>query len=347
MPRGYDSYLMSSLCQSESEGEPVTNVSEATPVRRPSLGDALPKIPIRLEGYGVSVSLRAGPHVRWHKVLEKWKACFSDSLNAPMAWPIVASIGGELVKICSIQESISRSVGPERLARVAEEDPAILLFIGSQSSSSTEPIDEADVCPPLQDGDAAQATATADDAPELKDAEPVEEVPSGPPESFSIKIVIESEISNKKLKLNVSSNCTVARLLSKWTDAAQIKIDPSKFYLATLEDEDLDPSKTLREALGSRAHADGGRVHLVASLSPKSSPKKRKKIKREAPTPPTAVPAEERPESVQGQQAQLEYWSQAKAAGLSVDILKESDEEEWEEDEEALAIALSLSEINR
>jgi hypothetical protein len=43
----------------------------------------------------------------------------------------------------------------------------------------------------------------------------------------------------------------------------------------------------------------------------------------------------------------LEYWSQAKAAGLSVDILKESDEEEWEEDEEALAIALSLSEINR
>ena len=368
MPRGYDSYLMAELCQSESDGEPVTSVSEVTPARRPSLGQALPKIPVKIEGWGVSITLKAGPHVRWHKLLDKWKSCFPDPLSAPMAWPVIVNVGEEEVRVSSIQESISRTIGPERLERLGDDIAFVFVSVGRP-----EKMDSDDVSPPVHEHEQnAGSEESADPTPgtlesvDLQDLEihttefPSVKVRSPEEPSRSIKVVIESQYSKKKAKLNVSSNCLISRLIRKWTEASGIRIDPDKFGLVLNGETVLCLDKTLGECLPC---GDSERVNLEAKLtqelkgnsppktarkrmerSPKS-PQTRKSRKKESaePTPPTTV-------NNRSQQAEFEFWSQAKSQGLSTELVMPTSpngEEEWADDEEALAIALSLSELQQ
>ena len=348
MPRGYDSYLMGSLCQSESDGEPVRNVTESTPARRPSLSDALPRIPIKLEGCGVSITLKAGPHVRWTKVLAKWSACFPSQASAPLAWPVVATVGETRIPISSIQESISRSIGPELLAAVSDDDPAIIVTVGQ---ADREDVVE-DVVPP-------QATATEAE-PVVSEPGPstVEPVPQDAVEevvdkkSRSVKIVIESKLVGKRIKLNVSSGCAVERLIRKWLEASKSTINAELVDLVYNE-EVLERTKSLHDVLPEDTPVDQ-RVELRADLNVEASPKRKRSKRDSLPTPPTAVPAATRSTSStteddwrrKEQEGELLYWQQRREAekeGLRDFVDDES--EEWVDDDEALAIALSLSEL--
>jgi hypothetical protein len=247
-----------------------------------------------------------------------------------MAWPVVIQFNGEDIPITSIQESISRSVGPERLVSIADEDAALVVKIG-KGASPADPIE--DVLPP---------------EPIHQEEPPMEDIEESPPlavpkesPSFPVKVLIESEIGQKKLKLNVSSNCQVSRLIRKWTEAAKIKIDPAMFELIHADGKVLDSACQLGEALRIAADSHPDRVGLVGRLitAHQSPAKKSKKArKEEVITPPTAAPSC----SLKEQEAELEYWTQIRAAGIPSDSL----EDEWEDDDEALAIALSLSELH-
>jgi len=369
MPRDYDSYLMGSLCQSESDGEPVTAVTDRTPARRPSLGEALPKIPLRLEGCGVSVTLKAGPHVRLHKLLDKWKSCFPDPVSAPMAWPVVLTVTGEEIRVASIQDSISRAIGPDRLAKLADDDGTIMVKIGvaSADESPEQPAEDFDVAPPEPaapqkevpkepEGPIEEKRPEQDKKPDIRPKVVSPEKQDGPvPKAVSrtLKVVVESKFSRKKCKLNVSSNCVVSRLIRKWVEAAGVTVDPEKFLLTIESSKVLNAELTIQEALaklGMDELDSEGRVNLTALLaselkslnSPTPKRKKQKQAEEEILDVPTSM-------SMKDQEAELEFWSQIKAAkseGLDPTMLGDpQDEEEWQDDDEALAIALSLSEL--
>jgi hypothetical protein len=358
---------MGALCQSESDGEPVTAVSDFTPARRPSLGQALPKIPVKIEGCGVSITLKAGPHVRWHKLLDKWKSCFPDPLSAPMAWPCIAKVGGEEIRISSIQESISRTIGPERLISLDSEESIVHVMVGTTTASS--PTEEVDVAPPNSVEEMSSGPPKAGEEVDMDPPKRVEETTLDPPKaeegkldepfkeeitritdkqeevSRSIKVVIESKYAKKKTKLNVSSNCQISRLIRKWTEASGVRIDPDKFILVFEGHIHLDREKSLLESL--KSHLERGeetRVTLEALLEQEA-------VKRSSQTPSSSTQKKRRPEKSESeslQEAELEFWSQMKAAkseGLGDLIRPEEGDNEWEDDDEALAIALSLSEV--
>lgn len=365
MPRNYDTYLLGSLCQSESDGEPVTAVTDCTPARRPSLGEALPKIPLRLQGCGVSVSLKAGPHVRLHKLLDKWKSCFPDPISAPMAWPVVLAIGEEEVRVTSIQDSISRAIGPDRLSKLADDDGLIVVTIGM----SNKPHDETDVAPPQPEGESEQSCLSPDkiqtfDNPQKAEVsvtpgtiveppiavakKPITLTPfnpapnnpvsitkkdtpktvfksesnKGPPEhSLTIKVVVESDLSSqKKCKLNVSSNCVVSRLIRKWAEAAKVTVDPSTVVFCIDGHVALSREVSLHEALALHGRAVDSETRLtLQAVQPRS---KRKDMT---------------PLAARDQEAELEFWSQTKA--LKLEVQRKGG---WQEDDEALQFALSL-----
>jgi hypothetical protein len=365
MPRGYDSYLMDSLCQSESEGEPVTAVTDATPARRPSLGEALPKILIRLEGCGITITLKAGPHVRLHKLLDKWKSCFPDPLSAPMAWPVSVFVGDEEIRVSSIQDSISRIIGPDRISRLSEDVDVVMISVGKPEGTDVAPPQPEELTsdpfvPENSKSEEDKLSMTGNRSSAATGSENVvqeEEKPKSCPSdrtAYTVRMLIDSKFAKKKCKMNVSSNCIVSRLIRKWTEAANVSIDPTKFVLFHEAGRSLDLSLSLHEALlqvGLVASEIEGRVNLEALLESearptKNSPEGRKRRKKE----PEEEPILESPKlSFREQEAQLEFWSQMKSArseGLEPHVFEEDQDQasEWEDDDMALAIALSLSE---
>ena len=320
MPRGYDEYLLDSLCQPNSGDEHEVVVNEATPARRPSLAESLPRIPIRIEGCGICITLKAGPHVRWTKLLSKWSSCFADSGTAPMAWPVTVRLGGsdESIPLTSIQESISKSIGPDNLTRVSEEDPALVVTVGQQK------VEEEDVIGP------PPSECILPPPPPVKQAEA--EKPD------QIKVMITSsfgqEGKKRKLKLNVSSNCLVSRLIRKWIEAlkSEDKIEPDTIELCLGNGVALDRSKVLSEALSGDVSEDG-RYQVEAKLQVKKTMSSSPKRRRDATS----------------QEVELMYWKQMKTAeaeGIGAELLAEEEKSSgsFVDDEEALAIALSLSE---
>ena len=330
MPRGYDEYLLDSLCQPGSEDDSPRIMKETTPVRRPSLAESLPRIPIRIEGGGVIITLKAGPHVRWTKLLSKWSECFSVSGTAPMAWPVSVRLGGsdEVISVTSIQESISRSIGPEHLSRVSEEDPALIVTVGQQQQTGVRVVE--DVVPP--------ETLVLPMAPLEQVAVPKKEEGGvqAAKGSEQIRVVIKSVLTSKKLKLNVSGNCLVSRLIRKWTEALKSeRIDPAAVELF-FQGELVDSAKVLTEVLVKELK-ESERYDLEAV--PKNS------CVTSSTTPVTKRKKQRRDPMGREQEAEFEFWKQlrlAQAQGL--DSFIEEGEEEYVEDEEALAVALSLSE---
>lgn len=331
MPRGYDEYLYESLCQPESGDEAPVNVYDSTPSRRPSISEALPRIPIRIEGGGVTINLKAGPHVRWTKLLSKWSACFVESGGSPMAWPVNVRLGGsdKTFSLTSIQESISKSVGPEDLFRVSDHDPALFVSIGQVSKA------ELDVEPPLAQSETRNT---------LEEESVLESEKTEVQKSDQIRVLVTSSLVSRKLKLNVSGKCLVSRLIRKWLEALKSDMDPRSielFYNGSL----LDPEKALWDAIGAQQEGDGVRYEITAVPKMEESPKRKKTKHRNEETPPTAAPTNTN-ECEKEQQLELEYWKQlkfAEAEGLGSFLDNEIDSN-YIDDEEALAMALSLSE---
>ena len=344
--------MLGSLCESESDGEPVTNVTESTPARRPSLTEALPRISMLVEGCGQSVSLKAGPHVRWAKILTRWSSRFPDSATAPMAWPLVATVGSERIAIKSIQESISRSLGPDLLRSISDKDPAVVLTVGQVDRH--DPVE--DVAPPFPDISAVKPEPEPEPVADVVEQEPVRIEK----QRRSVKVLILSKLGAKRTKLNVSSDCLVGRLIQKWLECSRSTINADLvdlFYAGSL----MDPAKALHDVLPSRLSPDE-RVELKAKLNIESTPKPKKNRTESVPTPPTAAPktppapgrlVTQATASTSSdlraveQEKQLLYWAQkrnAESADLTQFIDSESDD--YEDDEVALAMALSLSEVS-
>jgi hypothetical protein len=356
MPRGYDDYLMGSLCQSPSDDEIQGNISSHV-TRRSSIGSSLPKIPIRVEGSGVVVNMKVGPHVRWTKILAKWTSSFPSLDSAPLAWPVRIDIEGvESLMIASIQESISRSIGPELLEQVSERNPALIVRVGK--FDRTDPIEDvtqpADVL--VQDGlaecqsEPSPLVESKSDSPtEKRDQEPdpIEDVPMETTASGSrvMRIKVESKLVTKPLKLNVSSNCTVSRLIRKWSQALKSTINSDIIDLMLPNGRVLDLEMTLSQALPG---IDPGRIVLEAivrgSLEEDSPPKtKRKRSRKQERTPPTtAAKSISSAPDLDSQQEELLFWQQVRKTGD--DGLAQVAASDFEDDELAIAIALSLSE---
>jgi hypothetical protein len=257
-----------------------------------------------------------------------------------MAWPVSVRLGGsdEVISVTSIQESISRSIGPEHLSRVSEEDPALIVTVGQQQQTGVRVVE--DVVPPET---LVLPMAPLEQVTDPKKEEGQVQTAKG---SEQIRVVIKSVLTSKKLKLNVSGNCLVSRLIRKWTEALKSeRIDPAAVDLF-FRGELVDSAKVLTEVLvGELKESERYDLEAVpknSSVTSSTTPvTKRKKQRRE--TPPTAAPVES--EVGREQEAELEFWKQlrlAQAQGL--DSFIDEGEEEFVEDEEALAVALSLSE---
>lgn len=345
MPQGYDKYLLGSLCQSDSDENAGLPPREVRPARRPSLSDAMPRIMVQVQGCGVSMSVRVGPHVRWTKILAKWSSAFPDPSVAPMAWPVIVEIEGtSRIPITSIQESISRTLGPELLVEVSDREPAFIVTIGQLDR--VDPVEEADVTPPIAptiDDPVVEAEPFTEPLPETLEetTEPTETVSNG-----TIRVKVEAPFVTKALKLNVSSGCLVSRLVRKWIQALKSNINP-EVIVFHYNGSPLDGNKKLSEVLPSRVDE---RVIFQAHVagSEASPQKKQKKLKRQERTPPTTAPKKPRSdeqssssEVVSDQVEQLLYWQHIKDAGIAG---ASEGSDEIEDDDLALAIALSLSE---
>lgn len=345
MPKGYDRYLLGSLCQSDSDENAGLPPREMTPARRPSLTDAMPRIMVQVQGCGVSMSVRVGPHVRWTKILAKWASAFPDPSVSPMAWPVTVETGGTShIPITSIQESISRTLGPELLVEVSDREPAFIVTVGQLNR--VNPVEEADVTPSI---------ASAIDDPVVEAGPDIEPLPetfeeiAGQTEKATngtIRVKVEASFVTNALKLNVSSGCLVSRLVRKWIQALKSNINP-EVIVFHYNGRPLDGNKKLSEVLPScvdervifQAHVAG------SEASPQKEPKKPKRQER---TPPTTAPKRPRSdeqssssEVVSEQVEQLLFWQHIKDAGIA-GTSEISDENE--DDDLALAIALSLSE---
>jgi hypothetical protein len=192
---------------------------------------------------------------------------------------------------------------------VSDEDPALVVTVGQPK------VEEEDVIAP---------------PPPVKQAEV--------DKSDQIKMMITSALGGlegkkRKLKLNVSSNCLVSRLIRKWIEAlkSEVQIEPNAIDLFRRNGVAMDRSKILSEALSGEV-CEEERYHVEAKVRVNetiASPKRRR-------------------EST-SQEVEVMYWKQmqtAEAEGIAADLLAEEEEScgSFVDDEEALAIALSLSE---
>ena len=335
MPRNYDEYLYGSLCQSEDESNPVPQKSHPN-VRRKSLSEGLAPISIVVEGNGVLVKMRVKPHVRWTKVLSKWSANFEG--EAPMAWPVFIHIPDQFSSIpCkSIQESISRTLGPELLETVSDKDPAFTVKVGGESPPPEEPT-SCDVEPPVIPEIPAIQTETNEDIQEPQVpanstsatlAVPDTSVP--PNTKTTYKIRIESEVFKKTIKMSVSGGCTISRLIRKYLEALkqQDLINPEIVHLSYLD----KPIESL--GLPVAEIFDDTCVLLTAFIgSQKSTPKRRRSSEKQ-----TSQDEQMESESISEQAQEIAYWEQVRSVRKGV-----ADQVDIDEEDLALAIAMSLS----
>ena len=354
---------MSSLCQSESDDNAIPTIAESTPARRPSLSESLPRIPLKVQGCGVTITVKVGPHVRWTKILARWTAAFPDKSAAPMAWPVVLEIeDGTRIPISSIQESISRSIGPDILSAISETDSALVVTVG-QTDRVDDPIEEdVDVPPPVTSHPVIADAPSAVTTPVLPE-EPTASPPPAMPEFPKVlKIKIESILVTKSLKLNVSSGCAVGRLVRKWIEALRSTINPEIIDLRLADGNLLDREEKLSSVIPFDQVVDG-KVTLNAVVRGDTSPPKKqrtkKSLERGSRTPPTTAAKkvreshdEENPSST-SQMEELLYWQQMKSVRDSAEVdegvrrlvlADDANEHELEDDDLALALALSLSE---
>ena len=340
MPRNYDDYLYGSLCQSEDDSNPIPQKSQPN-VRRKSLSEGLAPISIVVEGNGVTVKMRVKPHVRWTKVLSKWSGNFEG--EAPLAWPVFIHIPDQVSSIpCkSIQESISRTLGPELLETVSEKDPAFIVKVGGVSEQVN-----IDVEPPVISDIPSISTDMKEvieepnvDAP-AHTASISAPIPPAPPDSpaplntkRTYKIRIESEVFKKTIKMSVSGGCTVSRLIRKYLEALKQQdiINPEIVHLLYLG----KCIETLDISIGEIF--DDSTIVLTASIgTQKSTPKRRRKSSEKSTTISTQDETMES-ESISEQAQEISYWEQVKS------VRKSGPNDEVDDEELALAIAMSLS----
>ncbi len=336
MPVGYDSYLYGSLCQSDEDNPSSLAFPSSSSQRRRTLGDSLPQIHLVIEGHGRSVVLRVKPHVRWMKVLSRWTSTFENPNEAPMAWPVVitvpstdSSLAPDKLVLRSIQESISRTVGPELLARLVGREPGLILHVGQPVVSLEE---EPDVTPPdCLMSDTAVVIHTVRPPTEDNFPEPVLAAPDPPLISTSsvplkqrFKLLIQSDRHPKGVKMAVSGDCTVERLIRKFGEATSTKLSDGINMQLLLDNTILQKNLRLQECLPSEFLVERGT--LILDTEHAASPATVKK--RKSCTPLADFNA--------AQFDEMEYWSSAKK--------NKKTPETYEDDELALAIALSLSE---
>lgn len=131
----------------------------------------------------------------------------------------------------------------------------------------------------------------------------------------------------------VSGDCTVERLIRKFADATQSKLAPD--MRLELEGLLLPASSRLHECLPAEYLSERGALNLVNSVT--SPPRTVKKKRTSVPTPQTSAPADL--EFSEAQFNEFEFWNSAKKSRRDNEPA-----EQFEDDELALAIALSLSE---
>lgn len=339
MPRNYDEYLYDSLCHTDEERDGQRPTGNNTRARRNSISEGLVPIPIVVEGSGVTVKMRVKPHVRWTKILSKWSAEFER--DPPMAWPIMIHVPSDDSSFpCkSIQESISRTLGPELLERVLEKDPGLIVVVGEQNRRDPD----LDVSPPVFPMPSSEAQCVEDvkmPEPEPKSADLC--AVSDPPKSIPLdtkktyKIRIESEVFKKPVKMSVSGGCSVSRLIRKYLEALKQTdtINPDIVSISYLGKpmEKLDnrlsdilgesTEGVVVEAFIGKVSATPKRRRRQSSSEGRSNSSKSRKIESE-------------------QSSELAYWEQVRS--VRKDTSTPNDDDDEDDEDLALAIALSLS----
>lgn len=341
MPRNYDDYLYSSLCHSEDERTSPRASESNSRARRNSISEGLVPIPIVVEGCGVVVKMRVKPHVRWTKIISKWTAAFEK--EPPMAWPILIRIPSDESSFpCkSIQESISRTLGPELLEKVSDKDPALIVVIGEIPTVTRE--SESDVSPPvfLDLPSVPEATvAHQDPVPAPIDPLPVPDVADAVVDvKRTYKIRIESEIFKKPVKMSVSGGCSVSRLIRKYLEALKQTdtINPDIVSVSYLG----NPIEKLDDKLTDIFGDDGSDGIVMEAFVGKSSgtPKRRR---RQSSAEGASTSSKARKIESEEQSHELAYWEQVRSVRKS-GCISDHDNEEDDDEDLALAIALSLS----
>jgi hypothetical protein len=351
MPRHYDDYLYSSLCGSGDERANTDSSNQVNVNRRKSISDGLAPIPIVVEGNGVSVKMRVKPHVRWTKVLAKWTAAFEG--DAPMAWPVLVRIPSrESSMACnSIQESISRTLGPELLAEVSDNDPALIVLVGNKLGVTED--SNYDVVPPVvpnlpvsvsdvplkvvtqENGDPAPVP------PEPVAPEPAVILPTESDLKRTYKIRIESNVFKKPIKMSVSGGCTVSRLIRK--------------YLEALKQSDVINPKTVRLSYEGKPLVDLTMSQILQnitenvlmeafvvnerSLETTPTPKRQRRKSSSDNKRSTSSKTSKLEDETEQQAQQLAYWEQVHSVRKNI----QASEDDEEDEDLALALALSLS----
>jgi len=346
MPRDYDSYLYESLCQSGDEhAKPKQDESNVDVARRKSLTDGLPQLPILVEGSGISIKMKVRPHVRWTKVLAKWTGSFEDPNSAPMAWPVSVSLPDQnvTVQIKSIQESISRTLGPELIQVVADKDPALIVSVGvhvvEENEDVTQPVDTvADVPAPLDDPPLLE---TVENDMQLKDI-PAAAVQQSTPSPTTYKLRIENQTS-KIIKLSVSAGCLISRLTRKYIEALkQTSPDSMGTRLAIKghSGEFLDSEKTVGELFGS-LQMDNLVLEAITG-SPKENPTPKTSRKNSIETSKKRRRNQELGDVAEQAEA-LAYWEQVNSVRKATRRSSSGNDEDEAEDDDDLALAIGLS----
>jgi hypothetical protein len=336
MPRNYDDYLYDSLCHSEDDVRGPPHTDSSIPVRRNSISEGLAPIPIVVEGSGIVVKMRVKPHVRWTKILAKWSAAFTG--DPPMAWPISIRIPSDSTSIpCkSIQESISRTLGPELLGSVLDKDPALIIAVGGSLMERSEP--HTDVVPPifpiLSTTEAQSVTIEEPCKIEtgIVDPTPVPtESTEKPDTKRTYKIRIESVIFKKPIKMSVSGGCSVSRLIRKYLDALKQtdNINPDIVSLSysgkMIEGLDLTMS-------GMFGDSCEGIVIEALVGKPNATPKRRRRQSSEGRS------SSVKSRKIESEQAnELAYWEQVRS------VRKDPNREDEDDDDDDLALAIALS----
>jgi hypothetical protein len=269
------------------------------------------------------------------KILNKWSSTFEKQSEAPMAWPVVINIPagpdgvpGEVIHLKSIQESISRTIGPDLMAHVSGLDPSLIVHVGKDAI----PESDEDVSPP----DLVPVDPTVNLPPEPTTTAPPapEQVPvSSFPEKSRIKFLIVTPTQPKGVKMAVSTECTMDRLIRKIIEATGMRETVFSMELQYEGKPLTPPDSKLGECLRD-VSSSSDRLTLQLLEKASRTPAKPRRVASTSPGSKKRRSNSDTDEISSAQKKEFEYWQSG----------KKSRDEEYEDDDLAMAIALSLSE---